>query len=153
MTPIDVTRARVCTSHARNCSLSNAHSRYWYEPVWHTDTEIDSVARVACSNGRRGGEGERKKKRYLERCFGILREVVIFVLRNDLGETCYRIIISFSSLFSFFLPEFFEEESSLGETIDDSRRNYFFFFFFFSFFSLLCKMFKEFFLWFLFLLF
>lgn len=102
------------------------------------------MARVACSNGRRGGEGERKKKRYLERCFGILREVVIFVLRNDLGETCYRIIISFSSLFSFFLPEFFEEESSLGETIDDSRRDYFFFFFF-SFFSLLCKMFKEFF--------
>lgn len=85
------------------------------------------MARVACSNGRRGGEGERKKKRYLERCFGILREVVIFVLRNDLGETCYRIIISFSSLFSFFLPEFFEEESSLGETIDDSRRDYFFF--------------------------
>lgn len=85
------------------------------------------MARVACSNGRRGGEGERKKKRYLERCFGILREVVIFVLRNDLGETCYRIIISFSSLFSFFLPEFFEEESSLEETIDDSKRDYFFF--------------------------
>ena len=93
---------------------------------------------------------------------------MIFVLRNDLGETCCCIIIiiiivvSFSFLFSFFfLPQFFEEESSLEEII---RGEIFFLFFLIRFsyleiykvlgkgilvllvlFSLLWRMFKEFF--------
>lgn len=51
VTRVNVTRTdaawRSCTRMLvtrKNCSLSNAHSRYWYEPVWHTDTEIDFMA-------------------------------------------------------------------------------------------------------------
>lgn len=56
---------------------------------------------------------------------------MIFVLRNDLGETCCCIIIvvvSFSFLFSFFFSSAIssEEESSLEEIIEIIRGEIFF---------------------------
>lgn len=113
-------------------------------------------------NRLEGEGGGRERKRSVisnDGCFGILREVVIFVLRNEIGETCYCIIISFFFFFFFqnfskknfllggnywrfrgeiifYLYLFFLSQNIVGR---ESKRRIFFFF------LKVCKMFKEFF--------
>lgn len=111
---VEATRTAVAHVYAGqtegNCSLSNAHSRYWYRPVWHTDTEIDLWRLFTRLTARRP---ERISKGKKEGGVGIFSQVVIWLLRplaKRLAQT------SFSP---FFLLFFTREGSFLASRMED----------------------------------